>query len=1085
VKADKNGERNVPSSAANSSQLAIRATPSPHVMIRASAGTGKTFQLSNRFLKLAADGQPVDQILAVTFTRAAAGEILERVLLRLANAADDPKQLAALGQHIGRPDFTQAECVGLLRQLTTSLHRLQIGTLDSFFFRLAGNFGLELGLPLGWQIVDELEDEQIRADAIQRLLADCELSETTGLVSLLSKGEAVRSVTREINDVVKNMYDVYRETAVTPDVWTCLPHQRELEPAQLADALTALARLPAATNKSFEKGRLADRGRAEDADWEGFVAVGIAAKIILKETTFCRVPLAAELLAAYQPLLDHARATLVNRLANQTEGTRRMLGHFDAAFRPLKYSRRALRFDDLTHELAAALADGRLGDFGWRLDARVNHLLVDEFQDTSLAQWSVLRPLVAQVCRHGAAGSFFCVGDVKQAIYGWRGGTAELFNTVGSEVPGIHEEHLTRSFRSSPAVIDLVNEVFSGIAANPVVEKYPDVADTWAAQFQEHSTVHADLPGRCRLLTAPQAGANWRSKEQQAATLGFAAMRIAALAAENPGRSIGVLVRRNNAIAQLIYQLRHRHKLPVSEEGGNPLTDSPAVELILSLLALADHPGDTAARFHVAHSPLGAAVGFERHDDDLAATGLASNVRRQLMDLGYGPTLYDWVRALAPACGRRDLSRLLQLVEFAYRCDEGPLRRPAEFLAQVRRTKIDDPASAPIRVMTIHRAKGLEFDIVVLPQLDESLVGSIRPKLVVGRPTAAEPIHAVSRYAGQAIQTLLPDEFQKMFAAWKDRSANESLCTLYVALTRAKRDLEMIIAPTNKAAGETATLAGVLRAALAPDKEASPESLLYGERDDSGSTETPMELPQPEIEPLEVKLATATARRRGLERRSPSKLEGGQKVDLGRRLRLETSAAMTAGTLIHAWLEQIAWLEDGEPDEATLRQLAAPLVRDENELLAAIGRFRKILAQPTVRAQLASNVYQRPVSLVFGDELTAELVAGLNAQTIHLELHRERRFAVRLDDAIVNGSFDRLLLFRRGDAVVAVDILDFKTDAVAEPTAIAARVEYYQPQLAEYRRAAAELFRLPPEKISARILFVEPGVIEVVANQHA
>ena len=98
-----------------------------------------------------------------------------------------------------------------------------------------------------------------------------------------------------------------------------------------------------------------------------------------------------------------------------------------------------------------------------------------------------------------------------------------------------------------------------------------------------------------------------------------------------------------------------------SGEGGNPLTDSPAVQLILSLLAVADHPGDTVARFHVAHSPLGPAVGLLPGDeeagtwkDDAGAWKLATDVRAALAADGYGPTIHGWVRSLAPDCGPRD-----------------------------------------------------------------------------------------------------------------------------------------------------------------------------------------------------------------------------------------------------------------------------------------------------------------------------------------------------------------------------------------------------------------------------------------------
>ncbi len=147
-------------------------SPFPHVVIRASAGTGKTFQLSNRFLGLAAAGFPPDHILATTFARKAAGEILERVLTRLAEAADSDACLTELTGHLQCTSFSHDACVALLRNLINHLHRLQIGTLDSFFVQMAGSFSLELGLPLGWRIIESLEDHRLRADAIQASLGE-------------------------------------------------------------------------------------------------------------------------------------------------------------------------------------------------------------------------------------------------------------------------------------------------------------------------------------------------------------------------------------------------------------------------------------------------------------------------------------------------------------------------------------------------------------------------------------------------------------------------------------------------------------------------------------------------------------------------------------------------------------------------------------------------------------------------------------------------------------------------------------------------------------------------------------------------
>jgi ATP-dependent helicase/nuclease subunit A len=103
-----------------------------------------------------------------------------------------------------------------------------------------------------------------------------------------------------------------------------------------------------------------------------------------------------------------------------------------------------------------------------------------------------------------------------------------------------------------------------------------------------------------------------------------------------------------------------------SEEGGNPLTDSAAVLIVLSALRMADHPTDTVARFHMAHSPLAETVGMTDYRDREAAARAAARIRRQLVVDGYGPTVLDWARRLSGHCNRRELNRLQQLVEMAY-----------------------------------------------------------------------------------------------------------------------------------------------------------------------------------------------------------------------------------------------------------------------------------------------------------------------------------------------------------------------------------------------------------------------------------
>src|SRR6185369_12698990 len=113
----------------------------PHVVIRASAGTGKTYQLAVRFIGLLVSGARPDEILATTFTRKAAGEILDRVLFWLAEAAADDKERAKLAKEIGAKSLSPGQCRELLMATVRRLHTLRVGTLDSYFLQVATSFG--------------------------------------------------------------------------------------------------------------------------------------------------------------------------------------------------------------------------------------------------------------------------------------------------------------------------------------------------------------------------------------------------------------------------------------------------------------------------------------------------------------------------------------------------------------------------------------------------------------------------------------------------------------------------------------------------------------------------------------------------------------------------------------------------------------------------------------------------------------------------------------------------------------------------------------------------------------------------------
>ncbi len=1021
----------------------------PHVAIRASAGAGKTFQLTSRFVALLARGEQPDRILATTFTRKAAGEILGRVLLRLADAAVDPAKCASLAEQIDEPSLTPERAAGILVRVTRSLHRLRICTLDSFFGGLAGTFSLEVGLPPTYSIVEDDDDDRLRLDAIDATLREQGVTRTVDLVRLLGRGDVSQRVSAQASEIVRELHPLYLEAP--QEAW----HRFATLPLLDAEKLEALCEAIAshAAAGSIARGRDGDLARVNQRAWREFLTKGLAAPLLRGDSKYSRVPIPESLADLYRPLIDHARGLLLRLLADQTAATWQLLHDFDVHYRRLQTTSRALRFDDVTRALATRALLGRLDDIYYRLDSRIAHLLLDEFQDTSRVQWQVLRPFAEEVVAHGDdTRSFFSVGDVKQAIYGWRGGEAEIFEALGTQLPTLAWRPLDQSRRSAPVIIDAINGIFGNITANPALADHAAGAAGWARGFAEHSTALTDLSGEVRLSVAPEA---CEGEAQAHVTLRHAADRVAAIARAWPARSIGVLVRKNASVARVIFELRRR-AIFASQEGGNPLTDSPAVTLLLSALTLADHPGDTIAQFHVAQSPLGATLGLSRGKRG-HAHAVALRIRDDLATRGYGPVLTGFADAIAPQCDARDLNRLEQLLEVAHREEARASLRPSDFVARIRKLRVDDPSASRVRVMTVHQAKGLEFDVVVLPDLEDRIVRRGATRVFTERPAPAEPVSRVVRYVDGPLASAFPD-LAAMRDAHDRHAVRESLSVLYVAITRAVHALHLIVAPVGES--QPASYAGVLRGALAPGLAALPGVVLFETAPEPVASAPTSPAAKRITLPARVPLARPPARReRGLAHVTPTKLAAADPVRLADVLSPARRTAMREGTLVHAWLERILWLDDGAPDDNALDAVAIALRVHAPERDAMRVSFRAMLQRDAVRQTLTLATYR-----------------ALHGPQAEITVSRERQFAVRDGDAVLSGTFDRVVEVRAHGQLVALDVIDFKTDAVTTPEGAATRGRVHAPQLHAYRRAAERLFPVAPTNIRVRMLFLAAGV---------
>ena len=1058
-----------------------------HLLIRASAGSGKTFQLVNRYLMRLRDVGP-DRILATTFTRKAAHEILGRILIRLAKAALSTDEWQRLAKFLGA-EGTVVVPQRMLVELTRQLHRIRVGTLDSFMSKLASGFTLELGLSPGWRLLDDAEDQRLRALAVEDVVSDTDL---LPLLHRLSKGQTERKVYELILETVGEFHQIFLTTDRA--AWEKLNPPNPLAADRLRILLETLESfILGATYHPATVER--DLNAFRDQDWGLFARAGLANRVLSGDAVFYSKPIPAPLVAIYEELIQHVAACEIDQWKQHSSALWSLLERFDRCYQRHKSAARGVNFFDLTLLLARLLRPTettrrnlrQADDLAYRMDARIDHLLLDEFQDTSVSQWQVLRPF-ALACHNDdrSKRSFFCVGDIKQAIYGWRGGATELFGLLDQELPQLQTLYLNESRRSSGVVIETVNRVFSGLTRHPEAQDAADALFNWQKAFPQHRTVHADQPGHITLETGPVDETEPGEIKTAAALLAFAAERVAQWQAESPANSMAVLCCTNARVSEMVYELQRRG-IAASEEGKSRLLDSAAAQLVQSAMIFADSPGDRIARFHVAQSPLGVESGFTDHDDDPAAEALAFRWRRQLLQDGYAATVHRWGQILWPACSARDRSRLRQVTALAGRYEAQASLRPGAFARFLEITRNEEAAGEGVRVMTIHQSKGLEFDRVILPELDRRLV--LPPKFVTDiRPDGR--VGHVLLYHDQARVRLLPPELREIFKQAHDRAVSESLNMLYVAMTRAARALHLIIdAPKQSSERLGLSWAGLLRATLAPDQIATPHTVLYeaGQRDwHRGDEPGPPRTVSPSrnlaVIPPRIALAAMPGGRiRGRTRVRPSvHVEPGGTLRISDVLASQGHVALDRGTLLHAWFERIQWLDEARPTEEVLRRIANQReAGNQLDVDRCLTQFQAILRMPQVAWTLSKRSYQPPRDLRLPTDVLAEIAAG----ALELEVWCERRFAIPLAGEVLSGSIDRLVLLRRGFEVLAADIIDFKTDAVdstTDRTVFARRLTQYQSQLHDYRRAVSALYRLPPSRISARLLFLAAGRVEHV-----
>ena len=1043
--------------------------------ILASAGSGKTFALTSRYLELVAGGEDPSRILATTFSRAAAAEIQARVLRRAALAVLGADKRRELAKAIGRDEqsFDVAEASRLLERVVRAIPRIQIRTLDSFFAGIVTAFATELGLNGVPRLLDAGEERTVLLEAIRLAMEEEDEQALLQTILSLAKGRHVAAVVRTAEDEVEDLLGLTAEATDDAFTWPISAATQEDAILRIRDELRASekvdvgdSRFAATVAKDTQK--LERALRTGGQTWSPMEFSTLAQRAARGEPLkFHRATITGDPAQAYRDLGSVLLRETASNYARMTASMRTLA--VAIAARRLRHTRAQglASFSDLT-----ALLDPRgqhqpdLDEVWFRLDGRVRHLLLDEFQDTNVVQWRALQRLVEEIVAGGEEErSLFVVGDVKQAIYGWRGGEprllAELPQLVRDLVPdvGIDGHDLRVSYRSSKAVIDFVNLIFGSLVdhhADDTVER--DAVRGWATRFAPHSTERKGCAGSARLLAIARGD---RGNEDRALLLRVLRDEVTAARARRPDASIGVIVRGNKMVAAVVRTLQ-RDGHAVRVVGNGALLDREAPLCVLQALRLAEWPHDTVAAFDLATSPLAAIVGLDgawdgthwsAGDDGRGAAASTSRTLRRLFQTdGVAATVDRWRSRLGGILDDHEALRLQQLVAVLARLESSADRTPGEIAELAMQARVEHAAGGEIAVMNVHQSKGLEFDLVFVTDLEGKLEGGRTPNLAFATPPRpTDPIPRVVRWIPQELRPALP----AMGAVCDDarrRRIEESISVLYVALTRARDELTVLVSGSRidkkgePAAPKSGRFASLLMTAVVggPVLVTPTEGMRVlheiGAQASSGSPAS--SAPTTPAAPTRLRVISGSS----LRRRARPASHHATREEL---FRLPDRDSLDRGTAFHAALATIEWLSEVDPQ----REL----------LVTAIGDALPHRLPAWTHACAAEVL----------DALARQgLRALLLRESPACEARNEYRFLHETPSGLTEGSIDRLVLQRDdGGRVVAAEVIDYETDEIA-PASLGILVTRHAAQLAVYRDVVAAQFGLEPAAIRATLFSI-------------
>ncbi|MGB5076378.1 MAG: double-strand break repair helicase AddA [Sphingorhabdus sp.] len=854
--------------------------PADNIWLSASAGTGKTQVLTARVIRLLLEeGVEPENLLCITFTKAGASEMAERINQLLASwvqldEADLANDLQAVGADFGPATIQRARQL-FAKVLDAPGGGLQILTIHSFCQSLLGSFPEEAGLVPGFKPVEGREQQRMLHQALSEMILAAELRNDDSLIrdlqslslemgedaslKFLHKAASAPDVMAEIPQGSSAVVWARRVAGVRFDEPTAVMLAAALEDGAIDRAsIEAVAQM----NIDWCKGKPNSKGASRASaihEWLKLSPEKRAAQFLDLHSCWTKAngePIVAS--KGHTPM-DEAYCELASKLnswstelAEQVSRARYadrlaralLVGKaFADQYATTKQALGVVDFDDMIRKTADLLTRSSMADWvRYKLDRQVDHILVDEAQDTNKSQWDIVRALSDDFFSGASARpdrnrTIFAVGDFKQAIYGFQGTAPERYREAGADFASriadsgleLRQLTLSQSFRSTSPVLDFVNAVIEATGGNnfgiidPIEDHYsqkPDIgliellATVTPVSLVEEATAQAEDDEE-----------SWVTDEKRRLAEKLAD-HVKGLIDERPWLvtkarylqpgDIMFLLRSRGDLASLLVAQLHERGVPVAGIDRLRLLQPLVVQDMLAAVRFVLQPADDLSLASLLVSPL---IGWSQ--EKLLAYGYRGDSRaslwqhlreqpdiatdiepiRMILAKADFSTAYHFLEQIlsGPIQGRRKFASRLgsealvpmeEMLNAAMQFEQQQGGGLQAFLAWFDRGDIEikrdgESGANEVRVMTVHGAKGLQAPVVILADTtsDPGRKSDNSAELLVdeGRRTPLLPIRKVEQ----------SDRLLEIVEKQRVRELQEHKRLLYVAITRAEERLIM------------------------------------------------------------------------------------------------------------------------------------------------------------------------------------------------------------------------------------------------------------------------------------------------------